>query len=37
VKVSALFTHRTRVTSASDIDATLTGWLRAAYLIGLLH
>jgi hypothetical protein len=29
---NALFTHRTRVTSASDIDATLTEWLRAAYL-----
>jgi hypothetical protein len=29
---NALFTHRTRVTSASDIDATLTEWLHAAYL-----
>jgi hypothetical protein len=29
---NALFTHRVRVTSAEDIDAALTGWLRAAYL-----
>jgi hypothetical protein len=29
---NALFTHRVRVTSADEIDATLTGWLRTAYL-----
>jgi hypothetical protein len=28
---NALFTHRVRVTSAADIDAELTQWLRAAY------
>jgi hypothetical protein len=26
-----LFTHRVRVTSADEIDAELTRWLRAAY------
>jgi hypothetical protein len=29
---NALFTHRVRVTSPDDIDATLTGWLQSAYL-----
>jgi hypothetical protein len=29
---NALFTHRVRVTSAGEIDAALTGWLRTAYL-----
>jgi hypothetical protein len=29
---NALFTHRVRLTSAADIDAELTGWLRTAYL-----
>jgi hypothetical protein len=29
--VNALFTHRVRVASASDIDAELHQWLRAAY------
>jgi hypothetical protein len=28
---NALFTHRVRVTSADDIDATLTEWLHTAY------
>jgi Domain of unknown function (DUF5655)/Domain of unknown function (DUF4287) len=28
---NALFTHRVRVTSADEIDAELTGWLRDAY------
>lgn len=28
---NALFTHRVRVTSASDIDDQLAGWLRLAY------
>jgi Domain of unknown function (DUF5655) len=28
---NALFTHRVRVTSAGDIDATLGAWLAAAY------
>ena len=28
---NALFTHRVRVTSPDDIDATLTEWLHAAY------
>jgi Domain of unknown function (DUF5655)/Domain of unknown function (DUF4287) len=28
---NALFTHRVRVTSADEIDAELTRWLRAAY------
>ena len=29
---NALFTHRVRVTSATDIDQALVGWLREAYL-----
>ena len=29
---NALFTHRVRVASASDIDPTLTTWLHAAYV-----
>jgi hypothetical protein len=28
---NALFTHRVRVTSVSDLDEALTGWLAAAY------